>query len=574
MKNKLLQTLPLRLIVLAIAVLTLMVGPSASAQSVVDTRFGAGQAHFEPQAADDANVGWEVVVFDWSQLQPSASVVLDNSSLDPAIFSDARSAGREIAGLLVNTPDWATEGRPNVGVPEGLYDVSNSSSNLWAAYVRQVVSTYSGSGVKYWIIWDNPNIPSGVYGTGWEGSMRDYYQLLKVAHTVAKQVDPDAQILLAGYSQAYDAQWLNRLLELMADDPQAEAKDYYFDIATLRLYYDTDNVFTSPQLAFFSMQQNGIAKDLWITSASAYPPDIALTEYPEVTPEQQASFVIQSMALGLASGAQRVAIDQFVDTESPDGEIIPGLIGPAGGPRPAYDAFGVVTAYFANEREAFHNPAQFELLRYVRFKHTEKVTHIAWASTAQPAFLSIPARGTQATLVDQTGNEQTITPEDGVYTLRLEGANCNSPGGLCAIGGPVLVLVEDGLDPFNEPPPAAQPSEQPAPDLGPGEATATPQPTATRVPAEQPTAVAGEPTADSAPEVAEAQPTELMVEETEEPAPLPQETAPEPDPAAITPPPTGLRAALPFLLVGLGTLIIGSGLGIWLRDKLNIRIGK
>jgi hypothetical protein len=477
-------------------------------------------------------------------------------------FTNARTDGRQVVGMLVNTPSWATEGRPGIGVPAGLYLPPGDPGNLWASFVREVVGTYEQRGVDHWIIWNNPNIPSGVYGYGWEGSIEDYYQMVKVAFIVAKGVNPEAQIHLAGYSLTYDALWLQRLLEVIAADGAAPGNDYFFDAASVHVYYQSEDVFSSTQSAFFVMQQElGTLKDVWIVESSAYPPDIALAEYPQVTPDQHASFVLQASALALAAGAQRIGVDRFVDTQSDEGQLLPGLLGPQGGPHPAYNAFRVVTENFAGTQAA--SRTQLELADFVRLSGSDRVTHVAWARTAQPALLSIPASGDGATLIDQAGNQQALTPESGRYTVRLEGADCNGPGGTCPIGGPVMVLVETDVDPFANPPPASQFQAELAPTLSPDQITPTPVPTL--VPTAAPTLAPTEVTEQV--EQPEQAPTEVPAEAEESTQAPPPTAAVPPTPTPIPPPPSGAAAALPFVLVGLGALLVGGSVGFWLRER-------
>lgn len=550
-----------RLGALVVVVLVATSGVAAAQELPFDERFGAVDAYLDPNAAVESRVGWERITFDWNLLQPAPGSPIVTAALQEEWFTDARDQGREVVGMLVNTPEWATNGRPLIGVPSGLYLDTDDPGNVWADYVRRVVSTYASRGVNHWIIWDNPNIPSRVYGHGWEGSIEDYYQMVKVAYVVAREVNPEAQIHLAGYSQTYDAQWLGKLMEVAAADESAAENNYYFDAATLHFYYEVEDVITGVSNAFLVMQQNGISKDLWIVEAGGYPPDIALEEYPTVTPEQDASYIIQATALGLSAGVQRVGVSRFVDAQDEDGELLPGLLAPNGNPHPAYEAYRVVTERFAGARAA--SRTELELVHYVKIRQSDAITHVAWAHTAQPALLSIPASTTSATLVDQTGVEVSVSPTDGRYQIRLEGANCNAPNGGCPIGGPVMVLVETGIDPFVDPTPSAPLQEALAPTLSPSEVTSTPPPSPTPAPTASPA-----PAGDAAP--VEPQPTEVAVEvPAQEPtqAPVPTATFAPAVPTPIPPPPTGLAAVVPFLMVGLGMLLVGGGVGFWLRDR-------
>jgi hypothetical protein len=200
------------------------------------------------------------------------------------------------------------------------------------------------------------------------------------------------------------------------------------------------------------------------------------------------------------------------------------------------------------------------LVEYVRLSRADSAAYVAWARTAQPALLSIPASGDGAILIDQAGDQQALAPEGGRYTVRLEGADCNAPDRTCPIGGSVVVLVETDVDPFANPPPASRFQAEPAPTLSADQVTPTPVPTP--VPTAAPTLAPTETT-----EQVEQAPTQVPAE-AEEPTQVPQPTAAvPPTPAPIPPPPSGAAAALPFVLVGLGALLVGGSVGFWLRER-------
>ena len=97
-----------------------------------------------------------------------------------------RAQGRDVVGLLVNTPDWAAAdpGRGGASVPRNLNLPHDHPENYWGRFVRQVVELYRGK-IDKWVIWNEPDItpdaPNAAYFI-WAGSPADYYQLLKVAY--------------------------------------------------------------------------------------------------------------------------------------------------------------------------------------------------------------------------------------------------------------------------------------------------------------------------------------------------------------------------------------------------------
>jgi hypothetical protein len=567
----------------------LPVAAHVSAQSV-DPRIGIGYASEAPQIAYNSGAGWELAWFKWDALQPGGPGDWDTSSVSDEWLGDARASGREVVGVLWSTPAWATTAEPGTGVPRGLYLPVNDPGNLWAGFVRQAVSYYSTRGVNRWVIWDRPDVPSSGPNYAWSGTIEDYYQLVKVAYIVAKEANPAAQIHLGGIVY-YDATWFGRFLDVVLADPTAVANNYYFDVATVNVFFVTEWAYTLPGNQYYIMSQRGIEplKPVWINQTDArpgsdpgfYPEDVRFSSYQRITLDQQASFIIQSFALGFASGAERIAIARLATTATPEDDASAfGLIRANGIYRPAFYAYQVVAQEFAGFVYARRQPDL--LADYVRLTFADKVTHVGWSRSAETATLIIPARSAQATLIDQWGNRSVIEPEGGEYRVVLEGALCNDPINGCVIGGPVWLLVEEGLEaPLEETPPEPRfelggvpPTPNPdmfmtatAQALAPTSTpTKTPAPpTETPTPSALPTEAVAAPPAEATGTLAVAEAgatSEAPPAEVEETPPTPE---PTPVVSDIQPPPRGFSAVLPFLLVGLGTLVIGGGIGYFLN---------
>ena len=82
-----------------------------------DPRFGAVEAFFAPQEADEAGVAWERVRFCGREVQPQRDEWRDDD-FPPEILQRELSAGREIVGLLINPPGWANSNRGDRGAPD------------------------------------------------------------------------------------------------------------------------------------------------------------------------------------------------------------------------------------------------------------------------------------------------------------------------------------------------------------------------------------------------------------------------------------------------------------------------
>lgn len=427
-----------------------LASPLAFAQTSPDPRFGAVEAFHDPDAAVDLNLGWERILFYWSELQRSGPDDEWNIYHVPDGWLDnARKAGRQVVGVIENTPAWATDGTPGGGVPRGLDLPIDDPANLWAGFVRQLVRRYAGI-VDHWVIWNEPDIQPPDDGVQFEGSVADYYRLVKVAYLVAKQENPNAVIHLAGLTYHHDVvykrvPYLQRFINEAKRDATARANHFYFDVATLHLYFTTDSIYDITQTMTQLLRRNGLRQPIWINELNAPPSNDPLNSWTAplfVTElEQQASFIVQASALGLAAGAERLGIYKLVDFPAyPAGFPAYGLIRSDGTHRPAFDALKTVTTYFRDTRTArLWRTNSAEIVTLDRGSAT---TRIAWARRAVTTTITLPAANREAILVSTDGTTTTLTAKRGRYELTLPAALCNDPNYGCTIGGTPVILVE------------------------------------------------------------------------------------------------------------------------------------
>jgi hypothetical protein len=485
-----------------------------AAQSAPDWRFGAVEAFRSPNDARELNLGWERILFYWSELQPTGPDDWNIYHVEDGWISTAAAQGRQVIGLLENTPRWATDGANQIGVPRGLYLPIDDPDNLWAEFVRKVVKRYAGR-IDHWIIWNEPDIESPDDGIQWGGTVADYYQLVKVAYLAAKQANPNAVIHLAGLTWHHDVvykrlPYLQRFINEARKDPTAAANNYYFDVATFHVYLTTDSVYDILQALYGVLRRNGLKQPIWINETNSPPSDDPLNPWRAPTfvtsLDQQAGFLIHAFALGLAGGAQRIAVYKLIDIPSyPEGHPAFGLVRADGTRRPAYAAMKVITTYFRDTRSA----------KLVRTGSTEVVTldrggattRVAWSRGKADSTVTLPAFATEGIIVGLDGSTQPIAAVNGQYRLTLPGAKCDDPNYGCRVGGQPIVLVENQpADPSAAtnievttatPLPEAvvtavetaanDPSATPCPDCTPTP-TSTPRPTNTPAPTETATA--------------------------------------------------------------------------------------
>jgi hypothetical protein len=421
-----------------------------------DPRFGVVEAFWDTSAAVEAGAAWERILFQWSELQPNGPDDWNTLHVPDEWLQWAQAQDREVVGLLKNTPYWATDADPamEASLPRGLDLPIDDPANTWAAFVRRTVNFYGPRGVRRWIVWNEPDIAPGVYGQEWAGSVEQYYQLLKVAYLVIKKADPGAQVHLAGLTFWHDRDWLKSFLAVAAADPEAAAHGYFFDVASLHIYFQTDSVDYIVNETRAALAASGLNKPIWINETNASPD--ADPEWPLTRPRwrvdlrEQASFILQAYALGLVAGAERIAVYKLIDAGLPPGGEPFGLLRPDHTRRPAYTAYRLATRHYAGTRSA--RVSRQPLLTQVTLDQGERTTRVFWARTQSEVAVTVPALAAQATLIDQEGNTQTLDGNSGSYALTLPGARCADETLGCIIGGPTYLLIEeapsgDAIDP-------------------------------------------------------------------------------------------------------------------------------
>jgi hypothetical protein len=457
-----------RLIRLFLAIYTIATGlaPAASSAEVLaisqpDTRLGAVEAFRVGGAqAREAGVRWERLTFWWRGMQDRLGAPLNPFYLPVSYVDSERAQGIDVVGVLVNTPDWAAQdpSRGGTSVPKNLYLPYNHKDNYWGQYVRKVVEMYKGH-IDTWIVWNEPDIthdsPNAAYFL-WAGSPADYYQLLKVAYLNAKEVNPNARISTAALTYWTDIhmgreQWFGRFLNQVQADASTPAHNRYFDLVSLNLYTNPENLYTVPALMHQLMGERGFDKPVWITETNVVPYDDPVNAgTPNGTPREmratlneQADFLLQGIALGLAAGVERIEVYKMKDG---DGDVVNGsaLVREDGSRRPAYGAFQVASEYFSSYQSArLFAPGD---LRQVVFDSPGRRVTVLWNAAPSPISVQVPASGDgNALRVSPTGESYPIGAAGGAFQLDLAGAtmhtDLNNPSRYL-IGGSPVVLVE------------------------------------------------------------------------------------------------------------------------------------
>lgn len=141
-----------RLWFLWVVLMGLLLPASATAQD--ENVFGVVEGFWFPDLTCDLQPGWERIIFDWAQHQPTGPDDWHTLNVDDRWLKAANQCDREVVALLKNTPEWATDGLPGAGVPRGLHLPVDDPDNLWANFVRRTAEYYASRGVHRFIIWN------------------------------------------------------------------------------------------------------------------------------------------------------------------------------------------------------------------------------------------------------------------------------------------------------------------------------------------------------------------------------------------------------------------------------------
>ncbi len=485
--------LPVIGLILAVGLLM----PARGEALAPDPRFGVVAAHEAPWAAADLGAGWTTVPFRWDEIQPFGPADWNPPLSDEQLALEL-ALGRQVVGVLSGVPAWAAD--PATGLPRGLETAPDDPENLWAVFVGAVARRYAGR-IDHWVVWEGPD-----RAENWPGSAADFAGLLRVTWKVARDANSRAVIHLGGVSHWPDVlqgnpPFVRRLIDALLTDPQARAHGFYFDVLTLDVYDQPESLYDLTVFYRRLLAEYGLEKEIWVETGSP-----VSEEGGEGTPEEQAAFLLQALTLGIAGGAERVAVYRMVDGV---GEAPYGLIGPHGAPRPAFAAYQVAATYLGGFRSA-----QWERrddVSVVVVDRGPQVTAVAWARTSITQTLMVPAQTTRALLVNARGEAWIVHPDRGYYLLTLPGCSGDDP---CRIGGmPLLLVEENGAGAGAPPSPTASGVTPPPPPTATPTPTPTPIPAATFTPTPSPT-----PTATVSP----------PPPPTPTPASMPSATVPEP----------------------------------------------
>ena len=407
--------------------------------------------------ADDLGAGWQQITFEWAAFQPDGPDDFVVEAIDPGWLRAALADGREIVGRITSTPAWASASGDPAAVPDGLNLPIDDAGNVWAAFVSRLVAEFAPRGVHRWVIYDEPDVRLGEGDLQFAGDVEAYARLVKVAYLAAREAHPRARIHLAAMNWWADSAagrepYLARLVPALLGDAEADGAPY-FDAVTVRATNSTAAVWNTLAAVRQILEQHGLEDmPVWLEMNASPTLDADnSTAQPafSITPAQQADFVVQAAALGLAGGVERVAVVRWVDGDA-EGEPW-GLVRADGSRRPAFDAYQTVIDLF----DATQSAERYENLfaELVVLEQAGRSVYVMWARGSNPVefIVTSGAVGERAALYTAQGSERPLISQalewPAAFTVSAPAAGRDTNGFLTVAGSP-SIAVFDATDDF------------------------------------------------------------------------------------------------------------------------------
>jgi len=392
------------------------------------------------QMAHDAGVGWVKQQFPWEDIQLSPGKDgfwddrLNKSTWEKydRIVDLARKYNLEVIARLDRPPKWARQDNHLPQAPPDRFED-------YGDFVYAVVSHYKGK-IRYYQIWNEPN----VYPE-WGDHPPDpeaYVRLLKIAHTRAREADPDVWILSAPLAQTLeesdrnvsDLTYLERMYE-------AGAKDY-FDILFANAYgfaFPPSDP-PSPDRLNFSrvlllrqmMERHGDGQKAvwfnefgWNASPEDFPPE--KLPWARVSEQLQASYTVQAIQQARAEWPWAGVFNiwyfrQAGNLPADRPEYYFRMVDPGFTPRPIYQAVKKATADIGTAGPGTHeetNPAAVFSGAW-RIERQKLASGGAMCTSRQAGdSATITFQGKEIALLAQTG------PSSGMLYVTLDGREAN-----------------------------------------------------------------------------------------------------------------------------------------------------
>jgi len=434
----------------------------------------------------DAGSRWDRFDFIWPNIEPTSNSWFFDAYDD--LVDDMSDLHMNVVGILLWTPDWAATPRQRArpqsrrvrapsdwyapslmapqapstlspSPPQGLFEewddwttTDGDPINYWGRYVHTVVSRYSdparfGTPVKHWEVWNE--VDDGAWDYFWTGSESEYAQLLKVGYLATKAACSDCTVLYGGLLFWADQQYYERVLDILNDELDAQASNYYFDVMSVHLYSRSSTVYDIVEHVRSRVRTHVGDHPIWLTETgvpvwddASVDPDPSKYDH-AATEEEAAHYIIQSYANGRASG-----IERYLFFRANDEDMVEyfGLMRNDRSFRPSYVAYQVASGYLVTPTMVTNWTYGDGTRRVTLWGTPRGKVSVVWNTEPTSHVFEYPAILDRAWKVDGEGAAQLITATGAHYSLHLPGATAslvtNSEDYFIG-GAPYLIIEED-----------------------------------------------------------------------------------------------------------------------------------
>ena len=142
-------------------------------------------------------IRWAREGFIWSDIEPVAGK-MQWEHYDQLVDT-CEKYGITVLPVLAYSTKWSTVQPPNDVDSHNQRSEAMPRLDAWQNYVTQVVERYKDR-IHHWEIWNEPNSTSFFKPVDRMQQAQDYARLLGAAHTVIKQADAQAQVIIGGFT--------------------------------------------------------------------------------------------------------------------------------------------------------------------------------------------------------------------------------------------------------------------------------------------------------------------------------------------------------------------------------------
>jgi hypothetical protein len=213
----------------------------------------------------------------------------------------------------------------------------------------------------------------------------------------------------------------------------------------LHTYFGTQHIWDMVDQTRQILRKFGLyEKPIWVDETNARPSRDPFADVPpgvfDVSLTQQADYIVQAAALGLAAGVERFGVYRLYDNHYSPGLTEPwGLVRGDGSRRPAFEAYRTVINLFSETEQA----ARFytDNATVIALEYDGRTVYVMWARDIRPVKFNVMAQEKTETAVVMNiyGATREIEPQT-VAKVKGDWFVVETPGAVA--DGDGLVMVE------------------------------------------------------------------------------------------------------------------------------------